>query len=87
MHECGASLVNLPGTIDLKKPDPLSPSNHQLSRARQPEEGCIPSSYLHAAMLTGSMLCNSCIGTQKWPSCCEFMSTIVLSHPEDTDTP
>lgn len=81
---CGAtqwSMVNLPGTIPLKKPDSSSPRSYQLSIALQFGEGAHAPFLLHAGMPTGLLFFRACAGNH---SLHEFMSAGVPLCPEDT---
>lgn len=81
-HECGTiywNVVNLPGAIFLKKMN-FSPSrSHQLSIAPQSGVGAHEPSSLYARMLTGLVLCSSCVGNH---SCCELQGDMALSCSE-----
>lgn len=64
-----------------RKPDSSSPSSHQLSIALREEWALVKVSLpTHAAMLTSLLLCWSSTGSHRY---CAFLSTMVLSHPEN----
>lgn len=65
----------VPGATSLKKTDSFFPSSHQLSLGVGTHELLS----IHSGLLTLLILCWFCEGKL---SCCEFVSTPVLSHPE-----
>lgn len=73
--ECGLP----PRGHSLKKTDFSPPRSHQLSIAPQSGVGAHELSSLYARMLTGLVVCRSCVGNH---SCCELQSAMALSCSE-----